>query len=188
MPSSKDPAINRQKANEYRLAHPEWHRRKNRQWVSEKRQLNPGFEKEARKRHRANMTDEQKRARAAYMRAWHEAHPNYMRDKQAENHANFPSKRMVEAAKHRAKKLGLPFDLDWREITVPSLCPVLGIPLVSGFVGFNDNGPSLDRLKPELGYVKENVRVISYRANAIKRDATLDELRALVAYVERELS
>lgn len=49
-----------------------------------------------------------------------------------------------------------------------------------------NNSPSLDRMIPALGYVASNVRVISYRANAIKRDATLDELRALVAYVERE--
>jgi hypothetical protein len=38
-----------------------------------------------------------------------------------------------------------------------------------------------------LGYIKGNVRVISYRANAIKRDASLDEMRLLVAYLEREL-
>src|SRR5215469_9519908 len=37
MPSSKDPAINRQKARDYRLAHPDWHRRSNREWMRKKR-------------------------------------------------------------------------------------------------------------------------------------------------------
>lgn len=37
---------------------------------------------------------------------------------------------------------------------------------------------------PELGYVKGNVRVISYRANALKRDASVQELEAVVLYMK----
>lgn len=47
-----------------------------------------------------------------------------------------------------------------------------------------DYSPSLDRIDNRLGYVKGNVIVVSHRANAIKRDATLDELRRIVAFYE----
>jgi hypothetical protein len=187
MPSSKDPVINRQKAREYRLAHPEWKRRTGREWMRKKRAENPEAARAAAGRYRQNMTPEQKVARVEYMRRWRAEHPDYTKEIQQKDHAAFPAKRMVEAAKHRAKKLGVKFDLDWREIEIPALCPVLGIPVFFADRGFHDNSPSLDRLIPAFGYVKENVRVISYRANAIKRDATLDELRALVSYLEREL-
>ena len=37
-------------------------------------------------------------------------------------------------------------------------------------------GPSLDRLVPALGYVESNLVLSCYRCNAIKGDATPDEL------------
>jgi hypothetical protein len=58
------------------------------------------------------------------------------------------------------------------------------VSLKRGVGKFDSCSPSLDRIVPELGYVKGNVRVISDRANRIKRDATLEELRAIVKYVE----
>ncbi|UOF81207.1 restriction endonuclease pacI-beta-alpha-metal hnh motif 1.97A [Caudoviricetes sp.] len=50
----------------------------------------------------------------------------------------------------------------------------------------NDNSPSVDRLVPHLGYVPGNVRVISWRANILRRDATTRELKKLVKYLNRE--
>jgi hypothetical protein len=39
--------------------------------------------------------------------------------------------------------------------------------------------PSLDRIDNALGYVKGNVRIISFRANALRSNATLEELQAI---------
>ena len=41
-----------------------------------------------------------------------------------------------------------------------------------------------DRVVPALGYVPSNIRVISFRANRIKSDASAAELRAVLEYVE----
>jgi hypothetical protein len=50
-----------------------------------------------------------------------------------------------------------------------------------------DNLPTLDRVDPVCGYVPGNVWVISWRANRLKQDASLDELRMLArALEERE--
>ena len=48
-----------------------------------------------------------------------------------------------------------------------------------------DNSPSLDRIVPELGYIPSNVVVISYKANAIKRNATPQEIRRVADFYER---
>lgn len=78
---------------------------------------------------------------------------------------------------------GVPFDITPADIQMPEVCPVFKTPFVYGEIN-HPQGPSVDRLKPELGYVRGNVRVISFRANTIKRDAILEELEALVAYMK----
>jgi len=96
-----------------------------------------------------------------------------------------PYKPMLYAAKKRASELGLPFNLTDADISIPEVCPVLGLKLQSGSGRPCDSSPSLDRIIPAMGYVSGNVRVISYRANALKSNATLEELRAIVADSER---
>jgi hypothetical protein len=77
----------------------------------------------------------------------------------------------------------LPFNLSFRDIVIPELCPILGIALQRGLEGGLDNSPSLDRIVPRKGYVKGNVRVISNRANRIKSDSTPEELARILTYV-----
>lgn len=94
-----------------------------------------------------------------------------------------PLNRMVNAARSRAKKKDLPFDLTVNDVTMPESCPVLGIPLFSGTEGSQcDNSPTLDRIIPELGYVRGNVIVVSAKANRIKNDATVTEIRQVLNY------
>lgn len=87
--------------------------------------------------------------------------------------------------KSECKKKGLPFDLDaeFLESIWTDFCPVFG----KAFVRHDKTSPwcpALDRLDPTKGYVKGNVIWISSRANRIKYDATLDELRQLVRFLE----
>lgn len=90
---------------------------------------------------------------------------------------------MFYDARKRAAKLELPFNIEPEDIVIPDICPVLGIVLSSS--GARDARPSLDRIVPALGYVKNNICVISFRANRIKSDASADELRRVLDYVER---
>jgi hypothetical protein len=91
------------------------------------------------------------------------------------------------AARVRAKKNGLPFDLQPPRIDLPSVCPVLLIPIVYGRKGKQgpaDNSPSLDRLVPARGYVAGNLMVISNRANMLKNNAKIEELKMVIEYME----
>jgi hypothetical protein len=67
------------------------------------------------------------------------------------------------------------------------VCPVLGIAINAnhGRQGYFPDSPSLDRIVPSRGYTKGNVRVISQRANQLKSDATLAELRLVLADMEK---
>jgi len=77
----------------------------------------------------------------------------------------------------RSKKYNVPFDLEPTDITIPDFCPVLGIRLYSSdFRGSHDNSPSIDRIYPERGYVKDNIVVVSILANRIKNSATPDQI------------
>lgn len=93
--------------------------------------------------------------------------------------------RLWSSAKMRAKTLGLPFNLDVSDIIVPSHCPVLGILIDPSYRRRSENSPSIDRAIPSLGYVSGNVVVISWRANRLKSDASVDELRRIASYYEQ---
>ncbi len=97
---------------------------------------------------------------------------------------NRPAERMLHTARARAKREGWNFNLTIDDIQIPSACPVLGIPLEVGRGKARRHSPSLDRLDSSKGYVRGNVRVISWRANDLKRDGTLTEFRALLKYLE----
>lgn len=110
-----------------------------------------------------------------------ERHPNSARDYYRAD----PVRALFDAARRRAASRGIAFGIDRGDIQIPENCPVLGVRLVvGGGQGFRDGSPTLDRVDNVKGYVKGNVRVISWRANRIKSDATLAELKALVTYLE----
>ena len=81
-------------------------------------------------------------------------------------------KRMLSAAKGRAKQNNLPFNIELEDIVVPEICPILDIPLEFHKGRLQYNSPTLDRINNELGYVKGNVKVISHRANFLKNCLT----------------
>ena len=94
---------------------------------------------------------------------------------------------LLNQARCRAKKHKIPFDLKIEDIKIPTTCPVLGIPLARNLVHVSWNSPTLDKLIPSLGYIKGNISVISHRANTLKNDATLEELKAVSGWVEKRM-
>ena len=91
-----------------------------------------------------------------------------------------PTHGMWRNAKKRSKDLGLEFNLVREDIVVPEFCPLLGIPLRYGKGKLHDNSPSIDRIDPKGGYTKDNIWVVSFRANSIKRNSTIDEFETLL--------
>jgi hypothetical protein len=98
---------------------------------------------------------------------------------------------MLSRCKYRAKQQNIPFNITKEDIAIPATCPVLGIEIRQLSIedapqkGYHPNAASLDRIIPELGYVKGNVRVISARANLLKNDATISELELVLKDLKR---
>ncbi len=99
-----------------------------------------------------------------------------------------PEKVMLMRAKARAKKHGWEFSIEESDVVIPDVCPILGIPLQQLHGDNKSASPSLDRIDNTKGYVKGNVWVISWRANTLKNNATLDELEKLVTVLRNKIT
>ncbi len=89
--------------------------------------------------------------------------------------------RLLHAAKSRSKLKNRECSITEADIVIPEVCPVFGTP-------FNQNteyAASLDRIDPTKGYVAGNVQVISLRANMLKNNATANELRKVLSFIEK---
>ena len=91
---------------------------------------------------------------------------------------------LVKAAAGRARKRGMEFDLKSSLLRIPDICPVLGLTLKKTPGRCTPETPSLDRIDSSRGYTLDNVRIISWRANALKNNGTLAEFRAIVRDLE----
>lgn len=102
---------------------------------------------------------------------------------------HFPEFRTIyNKIKASAKKRNIPFTLqlnDLDDIGFPISCPILGIPLK-----FNRNqvGPdsySFDRIDSTKGYDKDNIIIVSWRANKLKNNASVEELKLIADFYSK---
>jgi hypothetical protein len=98
------------------------------------------------------------------------------RERRKNNWKYKPSLHMLNNSKQRAKGKGMEHTLLLEDIVIPEICPVLGIKLETGDRKNHNNAPSIDRIDNTKGYTKDNIMIISARANILKKDATMDEL------------
>jgi hypothetical protein len=87
-----------------------------------------------------------------------------------------PEVLLLRSAKHRSKVNNLAINITPEDIVIPEYCPILKIKLECSRVNASKNSPSLDKIIPELGYIKGNIQVISNLANTMKWDANFEEL------------
>lgn len=101
-----------------------------------------------------------------------------------------PEQYLIYSARKRAKIKKLEFSITEVDIVIPVLCPILQIPLqrVHKIKGSNrDAWPTLDRIDNSKGYTKDNIQVISFKANTMKNNASFSELKLFSEYIQRQL-
>lgn len=89
---------------------------------------------------------------------------------------------IIRNSKFMAKRRGIPFSITKDDFELPKRCPILGFQLEYG-VGNNGNSPkhaTLDRIDNTKGYIPGNVMIISRQANAMKNQATFDQLQKFI--------
>lgn len=138
-----------------------------------------------------------------YLKAWKDANRDAYRESQREWRGKNKDKvsatdaraykkhritKLLAAARNRAKKTGLEFNIIKADLHVPETCPILGTPLRMDAAPLSPEAPSLDRVDNTKGYVRGNVRVISSRANRLKSDNTRGTLLSILSYLEKAQS
>jgi hypothetical protein len=96
---------------------------------------------------------------------------------------------MLSGAKSRAKEKGLPFDLDLEFLRsiITDTCPIFGFEFAWDNTRQSHDSPTLDRIVPELGYVKNNVRILSNLANTMKSNATPKQLHKFADWIKQNV-
>jgi len=97
-------------------------------------------------------------------------------------------KYLFSAAKMRAKKQNLPFDITIDDIIINDSCPLLEIKMCVGEEKSRYNSFTIDKINPSMGYIKGNIWVISKRANLSKNNSTIEEYEKIVNNLEKVIN
>ena len=83
-------------------------------------------------------------------------------------------------ARNNARRMGREFSISQGDIIIPKSCPYLGVELTRELRRENRRyNPSLDRIDSSRGYTKDNIQIISIKANSMKSDFTAEQLLVL---------
>lgn len=106
---------------------------------------------------------------------------NYSTENRRKRYSKNIQIELFNAAKHRAKLKSLEFDITKDDIIIPEKCPVYGvdIDLHNKFYA-----PSLDRIDNTKGYIKNNIMVISNKANRLKNSGTIEDFEKILKYMK----
>lgn len=140
------------------------------------------FTQEEWEKERERDRERQKRKRATQ--------PEYVRRRDRSYYRRSPETAILGEIRKRCLARGIAFDITADDIRAPERCPILDIPLRRGGNGRgpSPDSPSVDRIIPELGYVRGNVIVISHLANSIKTNATPEQIIRVGTFYERLLA
>lgn len=130
--------------------------------------------------------EKNKEKRLESNKKWREKNKEKVKQNRNNKYKNNLEYMLWKSAKIRAQKNNLEFNIEVTDIVIPNICPVLNIPIFYQPTGGKPThySPSLDRIDNNKGYIKGNIEVISWRANNLKRDATMTELKSIVSYYE----
>ena len=151
-------------------------------------QNNPGKATEHNKKYLSK--EENRLKNKEYKAKWFQQ--NKVRKKQEQEKESKDPKEHIRIAirrrKSQTKNKNYDFNIELEDLEIPTHCPILGLELTFGKgIKVRETSATLDRIDSSKGYVKGNVQIISYRANRIKNDATLDELIKLGEWASNEI-
>lgn len=93
-------------------------------------------------------------------------------------------KRRISRIKKKCKKDNLPFNLteEYLKKIYPKngKCPLLNIDMFTNKKYPGPNSPSVDKIIPIRGYVEGNIMWISHKANTIKSNLSIEEMKMLL--------
>jgi hypothetical protein len=115
------------------------------------------------------------------VKKYREANRPLIKEKGKEYYRRKLRNRLLNAARARARRFGYEFDLTLDDIIMPRFCPLLGIEMfvTNGVKCSKHSSFSLDRIDSSKGYTKDNVWVISMKANSMKSDSNYEDFKKM---------
>jgi len=102
---------------------------------------------------------------------------------------NYRLQMLLNASKQRASLKNREHTITLDDIKdlypVDGKCPVFGFDLEFNSQGFRETSPSIDRIDSTKGYTRDNIQIISWKANRLKAYATVEDLELLVAFLKQ---
>lgn len=94
---------------------------------------------------------------------------------------------LLGVTRAESEKSGVSFDITVDDLEFPRYCEVLGIELdyLKDSKGPAENSPSMDRIVPEKGYTKGNVKIISQKANRMKQNCSYSDAVLIAEYIKQ---
>jgi hypothetical protein len=129
-----------------------------------------------------------------YQRKRRKANPqkttDYLRKYQQNKRKDFDYRlqMLINASKQRARLKGREHSINVDDLKAiypkNGCCPIFGMKLEFNSAGFRENSPSIDRIDSQKGYTKDNIQIVSWKANRIKGYASIEELEMLLSYLK----
>src|SRR5581483_1774995 len=82
---------------------------------------------------------------AARQTRYRERHREEIREREKALYREDPRGVLLKAARHRAKRAGVPFDMSIDDVVIPETCPLLGIPIFIGDGRATQSSPPIAR-------------------------------------------
>lgn len=107
-------------------------------------------------------------------RKYHKANTEKVRERKRKYHKANQFKMSILKLKNRSRKKAIPFDLDIEHLEqlweiCEGICPMTGVPMLKmSEKGRDQFVMSVDRIIPEKGYIKGNVRLVSLWYNVAR--------------------
>lgn len=135
------------------------------------------------KKYRRKMTEAQKEKKRIRQRKWNEKNKLRLAELARSYRRAYPADRILKASKQSAKKKGLEHSIMVADLLpLPEFCPVFGFKLDYNLSKFGETSPSIDRINNEKGYVKGNIVIVSWKANALKKNGTIQDFQRLIDF------
>jgi hypothetical protein len=176
----------REKSRRYRERHPDRVRESSKKYAQRNRKKiaareaawrseNPEYHRQWREANREKLREYERKYREENRERVQANRRRY--DEKRRGDSRRKAVELVAAARNRAKKRGLAFELEIdliHEKIVSGNCEATGLPFI--VEASHPQTPSIDRVDSSGGYTLDNVRVVCFMYNQAKRDWTHDQL------------
>lgn len=92
---------------------------------------------------------------------------------------------LLRSASQRARKRKIQYNLDyeWGRNSWTGKCAITGLNFIvtNRTIGGNPFSPTIDKIDPKLGYIKENCRFILFAVNSLKHTGTDDDMKKIIS-------